>query len=75
MANPSDHDPSQAPGLPEIQDEATQTPMWIPALGLVVFLAGAAFTIFTGAFEATEETPAEAAQPTAENAPAEAAGE
>jgi len=70
-------DPQPAPGLPEIQDEAADTPMWVPALGLGLFVLAALYLVVSSAFEdatapeLTEE-PAALAAP-AEPAPAEAA--
>ncbi|MEM6959933.1 MAG: hypothetical protein AAF645_29905, partial [Myxococcota bacterium] len=42
-SEPGDH--GAAPGLPEIQDEAAKTPMWVPALGLGIFMALALWLI------------------------------
>lgn len=33
------HDEPDVPGLPEIQDEAADTPMWVPATGLALLAA------------------------------------
>lgn len=74
MAHPSSaHDPSAAPGLPEIRDEAADTPMWIPALGLGLFVLATVWLVISAAFEdVSEETgaPVEvAAQPAAGEPP------
>ena len=65
-------DPQPPPGLPEIQDEAADTPMWVPALGLALFVLAAVWLVVSAAFEdaAPEaEAGAEIAAP-AEAAPA-----
>lgn len=40
-----------APGLPEIHDEAADTPMWLPMLGLAIFAVVALFLITRAAIE------------------------
>lgn len=60
-----------APGLPEIHDEAADTPMWLPMLGLAIFAIVALFLITRAAIEdASAELDA-----TAEEAPADAPAE
>ena len=62
-------DPSLPPGLPEIQDEAAATPMWVPALGLGLFLLATVWMVLTAdgsPFAAEEEAPVEAAEPAEE---------
>lgn len=73
-------DHSHTPGLPEIHDEAADTPMWIPMLGLALFALLALFLIVRAAvadasaeLEATTGEEAAAAEAPAEAAPAEAA--
>jgi hypothetical protein len=64
-------DHHHAPGLPEIHDEAADTPMWLPMLGLAIFAIVALFLITRAAIEdASAELDA-----TAEEAPAEAPAE
>lgn len=35
-----EHDPGAAPDLPTIVDEAVETPMWLPIVGIAIFLLG-----------------------------------
>lgn len=37
------------PGLPEVHDEAPNTPMWVPAVGLALIVALALTFVFRGA--------------------------
>ncbi|MCU0671264.1 MAG: hypothetical protein MUE69_00580 [Myxococcota bacterium] len=71
-------DHHHAPGLPEIHDEAADTPMWLPMLGLAIFAIVALFLITRAAIEDASaeldatgavEAPADEAAPAA---PAEA---
>ena len=62
-------DHHHAPGLPEIHDEAADTPMWLPLLGLALFTLAALVLIIRAAVaDASAELGAEAA---AVEAPAE----
>lgn len=69
---------AKPPGLPEIRDEASATPMWVPALGLGVFLVATLWMIFSGIWSeqaaadaaAQEEATQEVAAPTPEADPA-----
>lgn len=36
------------PGLPEVHDEAADTPMWVPAVGLALLVALALTFVFRG---------------------------
>ncbi len=73
-------DPQPPPGLPEIQDEAADTPMWVPALGLGLFVLAALYLVISAAFEdvdaaeAAIEAPAPVAAPAAPAAPADPHG-
>lgn len=72
MAHPSAaHDPSAAPGLPEIRDEAADTPMWIPALGLALFVLATVWLVISAALsdidDETAEAPVEVAAPAADS--------
>lgn len=59
-------------GLPEIHDEAGDTPMWVPALGLGLLVLATLYLLFSAAFPDEEaEAPAEPAVEIA--APAEPA--
>ncbi|MCB9614655.1 MAG: hypothetical protein H6721_09600 [Sandaracinus sp.] len=50
------HDSHHAPGLPEIHDEAADTPMWLPMLGLGLFVLLSLFLIVRAAVnDAAEE--------------------
>ena len=64
---------AKAPGLPEIRDEASATPMWIPAVGLGFFLLATLWMIFSGIWaeqaDADAAAPEEAAQQEAAPAP------
>lgn len=71
----------EAPGLPEIRDEAADTPLWVPVLGLSLLVLLALVFVVRAEMGAGEE-PAEpetgqaAAQQTAEaEGPAEAEAE
>lgn len=71
------------PGLPEIRDEASATPMWIPGLGIGVFLVATLWMIFSSiwaeqaAADAVQEATqaAEAGEAAIDEASAEAAPE
>lgn len=66
---------AEPPGLPEIRDEAASTPIWIPGLGLGVFLLATLWMIFSSiwAEEAATDSAAEGAtQEEAAEIPAEA---
>lgn len=69
MAHDPSADVSGPPGLPEIRDEAADTPMWIPALGLALFVLATVWLVISAAFadvDAAGEAPVEvAAQPSA----------
>ena len=69
-------EPHAPPRLPEIQDEAADTPLWVPALGLTLFVVVALWLVIGAAFRDAAvdeapalEAPAVAAEPAA---PAEA---
>lgn len=57
-----------APGLPEIHDEAADTPMWLPLLGLTLFALVALLLIVRAAVadvsEVAQPVPAEVAEAT-----------
>ena len=42
-------DQHHAPGLPPVHDEAADTPMWVPLLGLAVLVLGALYLVVTSA--------------------------
>jgi len=60
----SDHEPGQAhppPGIPEVKDEAGDTPPWVPKLGvaLAVILVGLiALSVALGDKAAPDDAPA-----------------
>ncbi len=56
MSDAHDH----AVGLPEIHDEAGDTPMWVPALGLGLLILATLYMVFSSAFADDEATEAEA---------------
>ena len=66
----ADHDTPDIPGLPEIQDEAAETPNWVPLTGIATLLAIVLYIVMhaagAGAPEAegaaAEEAPAADAQ-------------
>lgn len=74
MADSEHHDTPGEP--PEIRDEAADSPMWLPALGLTLLLIGALFIIWRGASgddaageeaaAAEEAAPAAVAEPEAD---------
>lgn len=61
-------DPQPPPGLPEIQDEAADTPMWVPVLGLGLFVLVALWLVISSALEDTEALEAPPVEATAEAA-------
>jgi hypothetical protein len=67
------HEP---PGLPEIRDEAANTPLWVPALGLALLVVLAMVAVLRselgGPPEITPEAPSVAIPGSAEPAAAEA---
>lgn len=70
MAAHASHDdvhdgPQPPPGLPEIQDEAADTPMWVPALGLGLFVLVALYLVISSAFAEPEAEAAPAIEPPA----------
>ena len=69
------HDTPDVPGLPEIQDEAADTPTWIPLTGLAVLLMMTLYVALHAASASSEDTaPAPEAEVAAEaEAPAEPA--
>lgn len=75
----ANHDEPDVPGLPEIQDEAADTPMWVPALGLALLAAFVLSFVLRAAIAESDETvadeAAEAAEPEAEAEDAEEAAE
>ena len=67
------HD-KHAPSLPEIVDEAADTPFWVPALGLGLFaLISIVFAIRLAWVDANPPAPEPAAQQAAANVDAGAA--
>lgn len=62
--------PQPPPGLPEIQDEAADTPMWVPVLGLGLFVLVALYLVISSAFAEPEAQAAPAMEPPAAAAPA-----
>lgn len=40
-----------APGIPEIHDDAADSPLWLPVLGLSLLLLGAVYTVISSAME------------------------
>lgn len=75
MADDS-NDPSQAPGLPQIRDEAAATPMWVPALGLGLFMLATVWMVLSASIEpdVIEDGAAEPVLEAPNEAPAEEAG-
>lgn len=68
---------AKPPGLPEIRDEASATPMWVPGVGLGIFLIATLWMIFSGIWSeqaaadaAAQETTQEVAAPAPEADPA-----
>lgn len=61
-------DPQPPPGLPEIQDEAADTPMWVPALGLGLFVLVALWLVISSALDDAEAASAPSVEATAEAA-------
>ncbi len=61
-------DPQPPPGLPEIQDEAADTPMWVPFLGLGLFVLVALWLVISSALEDAEAVEAPSVEATAEAA-------
>ncbi|MGE0789650.1 MAG: hypothetical protein AB7S26_28515 [Sandaracinaceae bacterium] len=72
MADSDSHD---VPGeLPQLRDEAADSPLWLPALGLTILLLGAVVIVWRGATSETTDDAAETAEeaaPADEPAPAE----
>ena len=60
------------PGLPEIRDEATDTPMWLPLVGLGLLALIGLLIVYRAATapEPTPEAPAEEAAPAVAGEPA-----
>jgi len=52
-------DHASPPGLPEIHDEAADTPMWVPLLGLSLLVLATLYLVITSAFEEAEVDNAE----------------
>ena len=49
------------PGLPEVIDEAADTPSWVPWLGFAFVLAAAVYAVLGGSAQHEEAPPAAAA--------------
>lgn len=64
-------------GLPEIHDEAGDTPLWVPVLGLALLVLATLYMVFSAAFadEEAAEAPTEAAAVEAPAEPAEPAAQ
>lgn len=54
------------PQLPEIHDEAGDTPGWVPVLGVLLFVAAAAAIVVRHSVKDADEGPDNAAEQTAE---------
>ncbi len=67
MATDEHHTPGEPPA---IRDEAADSPLWLPALGLALLLLGAIFVVWQGS---TAEVETEASEERAE-APSEPGG-
>lgn len=67
----AEHDRPGEP--PEVRDEAADTPLWVPALGLAVLLFGAVFLVWNASMDeqsaTTEAQQAEPAEVEAEDTP------
>jgi len=61
-------DPQPPPGLPEIQDEAADTPMWVPVLGLGLFVLVALWLVISSALDDAEVAEVPSVEATAEAA-------
>jgi hypothetical protein len=58
------------PQLPEVRDEAGDTPRWVPVLGALLFvIAAAAIVVRHTAFKDADEAAGSGAAPAAEGAP------
>lgn len=66
-ASNATHEPHGPPGLPEIVDEAGDTPTWVPVLGLALLTLVA--ILFVVRSQMTSDEPAEAAAPAEVKAP------
>ena len=67
----ADHEHDRPGEPPEIRDEAADSPMWLPVLGLTLLLLGAVFLVWRSSGDDVGET-----ETTEEAAPeAEAAGD
>lgn len=51
------HDRTGEP--PEIRDEAADTPMWVPAMGLALLIVGAVFLVWQSSGEPAPDAAAE----------------
>lgn len=76
MAQDEHHTPGEPP---PIRDEAAESPLWLPAVGLTLLLLGAVFIVWRGAtadeasdvpVEQAEETTAQADEPAGDDADA-----
>lgn len=61
-----DHD--HVPGLPPVHDEAPDTPMWVPLLGLGVLVLAALYLVISSAFGDSDEPVADDQPPAVEQA-------
>lgn len=65
------HAPSAAPTLPEVHDEAADSPLWLPAVGFAILgLVFVFLTVMQATAEEPESAPAEEV-PVADTVPAE----
>jgi len=73
MAQDAHHTPGEPP---PIRDEAAESPLWLPAVGLTLLLLGAIFIVWRSATaEEAEDAPVEQAEETTAQADEPAGGD
>jgi len=61
MAQDEHHTPGEPP---PIRDEAADSPLWLPAVGLTLLLLGAIFIVWRASGDEAQDVPAEQAEET-----------
>ena len=67
----AEHSPHEPPGLPEITDEAADTPMWVPVVGVGLLVAFVLLFTYKAVTSEPTGSAAEDGAPQAAAAPAE----
>lgn len=64
-------DANQVPTLPDVQDEAGDTPMWVPAMGVAVLFVLAVWAVWPSSPDTAPPAAAPAGEVVADNEPSD----